>query len=137
MTRVRFLLFFLPVVAAVAAEPAPALETPVWRLDSFEDFRAGTFGDGGANMYVSAAGRVELVNRWDLNNDGFLDLVFANSHPHVEKLDATIYWGNGKDFDAARASAVPNEGAQWTIAADLDKDGRVDAVIPNYTNGTW
>lgn len=131
------LLVFLTLVSLVTADSPRARAADVWKLTTFEDFRKGTFGDGGTNMYISALGRVELVNRWDLNHDGFIDLVFANSHPHVEKLDASIYWGNGKDFDGSRMSYVPNEGAQWTVAADLDQDGQIDAVIPNYTNGTW
>ncbi|HEV2294784.1 MAG TPA: VCBS repeat-containing protein [Tepidisphaeraceae bacterium] len=109
----------------------------VWTQDSFDDFRQGTLSDGGNNTYVTASGKIQLVNRWDLNNDGHIDLVFANSHPQAEKLDAVIYWGNGKDFDASRTMAVPNAGAQWTIAADLNRDGKTDAVIPNYANGTW
>jgi hypothetical protein len=109
----------------------------VWTQSTFADFAAGRFGDAGANTYVSAAGRVQLVNRWDLNHDGFIDLVFCNSHPHVEKLDAALYWGNGQDLSEARVSPVPNAGAQWTVAADLDRDGRLDAVMPSYTNGTW
>ncbi|MGH9159812.1 MAG: FG-GAP repeat domain-containing protein [Vicinamibacteraceae bacterium] len=109
----------------------------VWTQDTFEDFRRGTFGDGGQNTYATASGKVQLVNRWDLNNDGFIDLVFANSHPQAEKLDAAIFWGNGKDFDNSRVTYVPNDGAQWTIAADLNGDGNVDAVVPNYANGTW
>lgn len=121
----------------LSAGPAGGDPPEVWRQSRFEDFAQGRFGDGGANTYVSARGRVQLVNRWDLNDDGFIDLVFANSHPHVEKLDAAIYWGNGKDFDVSRMSWVPNEGAQRTVAADLDGDGRMDAVVPNYTNGTW
>jgi hypothetical protein len=80
---------------------------------------------------------VQLVNRFDLDNDGSIDLVMANSHPQAERLDAAIYWGNGKDFDIARRTLVPNEGAQWTIAADLNGDGKTDVVVPSYANGTW
>ena len=109
----------------------------VWRQNSFKDFVTGSFGDGGANTYVSAKGTIELVNRWDLNLDGNLDLVFANTHFHVEKLDATIFWGNGSDFDGSRTSAIPGDGAQQVTAADLNKDGRIDLVLANYTNGTW
>lgn len=116
---------------------AAALSDHVWTQDSFDDFRQGTLGDGGNNTYVSAGGKIQLVNRFDFNNDGHIDLVFANSHPQAEKLDAVIYWGNGKDFNNARATPVPNEGAQWTIAADLNGDGKTDAVVPNYANGTW
>ena len=109
----------------------------VWKESSFEDFADGSFGDGGANTYVSYKGRVQLINHWDLNHDGFIDLVFSNTHPHREKLDAEIYWGNGKDFDGRRKSRVPNDGSQWSSAADLNNDGRVDLVLANYTNGTW
>ncbi|MBI4606497.1 MAG: VCBS repeat-containing protein [Planctomycetes bacterium] len=108
-----------------------------WTQAGFADFSRGRFGDGGSNTYVSASGKVQLVNRFDLNDDGFIDLVFANSHPQAERLDAAIYWGNGKDFDASRMTLVPNEGAQWTVAADLNGDGKTDAIVPSYANGTW
>ena len=117
-----------------SSEPSPAL---VWREHTFEDFADGRLGDGGANTYVSARGRIQLVNSWDLNQDGYLDLVFSNTHPHREKLDAAIYWGNGKDFDGSRRSFVPNDGAQNAAAADLNEDGQMDLVLANYTNGTW
>ncbi len=112
-------------------------ETRVWKESGFEDFADGRFGDGGANTYVSRRGRIQLVNRWDLNQDGFIDLVFSNTHPHKEKMDAAIYWGNGRDFDVSRRSFIPNDGAQWAASGDLNGDGRMDVVFPNYTNGTW
>jgi len=87
-----------------------------------QDFGKGSFGDAGANMYVSADGRIHLINRWDLNQDGYIDLVFNNSHLHVEKLDAVIYWGNGKDFDARQVAYLPNDGAHNIVAADLNGD---------------
>ena len=116
---------------------AGAKEQTVWRENSFQDFVTGKLGDGGANTYVSARGSIQIVNRWDLDNDGSLDLVFANTHFHREKLDSAIYWGNGSDFDGRRMTAVPNDGAQHAAAADLNGDGRIDAVLANYTNGTW
>ena len=48
----------------------------------FEAFRRGTFGDAGANTYVSARGKIETIHRWDLNRDGELDLVFTQDHNH-------------------------------------------------------
>jgi hypothetical protein len=123
----------LACVGTARARPQPF----EWAQSTFEDFRKGHFEDGGANTYVSHRGHVQLVNTWDLNGDSFLDIVFANSHSQTEKLDATIYWGNGRDFDNRRSSPLPNDGAQWTTAADLNGDGTLEFVVPNYTNGTW
>ncbi len=109
----------------------------VWRENSYEDFVDGSFDDGGANMYVSSTGRVQTINRWDLNGDGYIDLVFPNSHSYSEALDLVIYWGNGQDFDGSRRSFLPANGAQWATPADLDADGHVDLVVSNYFDGTW
>src|SRR6185295_8099479 len=72
--------------------PAATTESSanVWTQSGFADFSKGTFGDGGANTYVSASGKIQLVNRFDLNNDGSIDLVFSTSHPQAEKLDQAI-----------------------------------------------
>ena len=129
-----FLLVPLPVFIYFSQPPKEAL---VWHEHTFQDFIDGRFGDGGANTYVSSQGRIQVVNSWDLNQDGYLDLVFSNTHPHREKMDATIYWGNSKDFDVSRISYIPNDGAQNAAAADLNQDSQMDLVLANYTNGTW
>ncbi|MBI4604811.1 MAG: hypothetical protein HY721_22845, partial [Planctomycetes bacterium] len=46
-----------------------------WTEDSFDEFRDGSFLDAGSNLYVSARGRIQIINRWDLNGDGFLDVI--------------------------------------------------------------
>src|SRR5437763_2702390 len=136
MERFRLIVALIMIVgAAKAVEPASAAHE--WTQSGFQDLRRGRFADGGANSYVSTHGRVQQIHRWDLNNDGNIDLVFANSHAQSERIDAALYWGNGKDFDVSRVSYVPNDGAQWSIAADVNGDGQMDAVIPDYTNGTW
>jgi len=131
------------VVLLLACLPAGSLtmrahaEENVWRESTFSDFRDGSFNDGGANVYVSAQGRIQTVNRWDINNDGHIDLVFANSHPIVEAVDLAIYWGNSRDFDVRRMSYLPSNGAQAVAAADFNNDGQVDLAMANYSNGTW
>ena len=62
--------------AVLALQPRPV----IWRQASFAEFRRGTLEDGGANVYISARGAVELVNRWDYNNDGNIDLLFVGTH---------------------------------------------------------
>ncbi|MBN2357786.1 VCBS repeat-containing protein [candidate division KSB1 bacterium] len=109
----------------------------VWRETTHADFVDGTFDDAGANMYVSHNGRIQTVNRWDVNNDGHIDIFCVNSHPLVEMLDMSIYWGNGADFSIRDHSYVPVDGPMWVAADDLDNDGEMDLVVANYSNGTW
>jgi hypothetical protein len=124
------------VAAALSTTAAQTAHAEVWREDSFEDFRDGTFGDGGANTYVSHRGRIQTVTRWDLNSDGYIDIVMANSHRHTEGLNLAIFWGNGKELDSARRSLLPAEGAYQAQAADLNADGAPDLILANYNNGT-
>jgi hypothetical protein len=109
----------------------------VWIESSYADFADGTFNDAGANMYVSAQGRIQMINRWDVNDDGYIDILCANSHPLVEMLDMSIYWGNGKDFSIKNHSYVPANGPMWVTPGDLNSDGQMDLVVANYSNGTW
>ena len=108
-----------------------------WREASFEDFADGRFSDGGANTYVSVAGRVQIVNRWDFNGDGFIDILCANSHPLLEMLDMSVYWGNGHDYSIQRHGYVPANGPMWVSAGDFNRDGKIDLAVANYSNGTW
>jgi hypothetical protein len=117
--------------------PRVLAQVTVWREDSFEDFADGRFDDGGANMYVSHRGRVQSVNRWDVNGDGYIDILCVNSHPLVEMLDLSIYWGNGKDYSIRDHSYIPANGPMRLAVGDLNRDGELDLVVANYSNGTW
>ena len=130
-------LLILVSLACSFLNPAGAQESESWIESGFEAFADGTFSDGGANTYVSASGRLQVVNRWDVNGDGFIDLLCPNSHPLLEMLDMSIYWGNGRDFSIRRHSYVPADGPMWVAPGDLDLDGSIDLVVANYSNGTW
>ncbi|MHC4572650.1 MAG: FG-GAP repeat domain-containing protein [Planctomycetota bacterium] len=124
----------LAVITCVWTVPGSAIE--LWRESTFEDFRDGTFGDGGVNTYVSAKGRIQTIYRHDANNDGYIDLVFANAHSDGVQVDMSIYWGNGKDFSIRNHSYVPAWGPEWATPADLNGDGAIDLVVANWDNGT-
>lgn len=105
-----------------------------WVQGSYLDFARGTLVDGGANDYVSADGTVRLINRWDLNGDGHIDLVLPSSHDNDFAADSYVYWG-GKLSDPSQRLALPGDGAGGGTIADLNKDGIPDLVIANAFNG--
>ena len=131
--RIRSLLRPL-LLAVLFASPSAA---EVWHEDTFADFADGSFDDAGANTYVSARGAIKTVNRWDVNGDGYIDILCVNSHPLVEMLDMSIYWGNSRDFSIERHSYVPANGPMRVAAGDLNRDGNTDLVVANFSNGTW
>jgi len=63
----------------------------IHRTKGFAAFRAGTFGNAGHNLYVSRAGVLQRIHQFDLNRDGYFDLVFCNSQEHWESPPACVY----------------------------------------------
>ncbi|MEW5979562.1 MAG: VCBS repeat-containing protein [Acidobacteriota bacterium] len=133
--------------------PGLVLGSEIIRHQGFDHFIKGSFEDGGARDYVSKSGTIELIHRWDLNNDGQLDLVMAQDHNQIENVDAFIYWGTSKGyrslfpsfwkqvpaFKLVRAiglgqeslTMLPTFGGGHVKIADLDRDGYLDIVFPN------
>ncbi len=107
-----------------------------WTESSFKDFVDGTFDDGGVNCYVSAAGRIQLINRWDFNGDGYIDLLFPSSHNPSDIVDAFAYLGGQDGLRPERMLRLPSNGGEFLATADLNHDGSVDVVIGNGANGT-
>ena len=132
---IRQILFFICTILIISTDASA--QSDKWIETSFEDFVDGTFDDSGANMYVSYNGNIEPINRWDVNQDGNVDILCVNSHPLVEMLDMSIYWGNGKDFSIQNHSYIPANGPMWATADDLNGDGEMDLIVANYSNGTW
>ncbi len=106
-----------------------------WTTTSFLDFVDGTLTDGGANSYVAADGTVRLINVWDLNNDGHLDLVFPSSHDSNEKVNLFIYRGSS-GFDPSQRDQLPSNGGKAVAIADLNQDRHPDLIVANRFNGT-
>jgi len=103
----------------------------VWTEDSFEDFRDGSFLDAGSNLYVSSKGRLQIINRWDFNNDGHLDILMPSGHGHTEKENVFIYLNDGAQIDPRSRIEIPAAGSRDGVVADFNKDGYNDIAVAN------
>lgn len=105
-----------------------------WREESFKDFSDGTFLDAGSNIYVSAKGRMQMITRWDFNNDGNLDIFIPSSQSHTEKENIFIYLNKGDDFDGRSRIELPAAGAVDGLIEDFNKDGFDDLAVLHYSD---
>lgn len=113
----------------------PALRAGDWTDSSPADFAAGSFLDAGSNLYVSAKGRMQIVNRWDLNGDGHLDLIIPSGHCHTEKEDTFIYLNSGDDIQGRSLIRLAANGSRDGVIFDFNKDGFNDLAVCNGDNG--
>lgn len=57
----------------------------------------------------------------DLNQDGYADIVFANSTDgSTANVDSYIYWGSGEGYSPANRSGLPVQRAVGVSAIDLN-----------------
>ena len=103
-----------------------------WTAHGFEDFSKGTFGNAGQNLYVSRAGVLQRIHQFDLNQDGYFDLVFCNSQAHSERVPAYVI---RDPFGEKQQSELITEGAVAGTLCDLNGDGREDLIIGCLHNG--
>jgi len=113
---------------------------PLFRNDGRGAFRDVTFASGLAAGSVRLSGWGAVLA--DLDNDGFKDLVTANSHANdrIDAFEATAYrQGNAvfRNVNGRFENVSSQAGPDFAIArahrgvglGDFDRDGRLDAVI--------
>ena len=120
--------------------------------EGFESFSKGSFEHAGQDIYVSRKGRLQLIRRWDLNNDGYYDLPFASTHNvMVGSVDALGYLQTNRGFrsvlsplhrslalydlwlqeEKTRSSTLrfPADRPSAVVFSDVDRDGYSDIVF--------
>lgn len=115
--------------------PAAGMDQLVWTQNSFADFKAGTLEEGGANLYITAAGQIRSIYTFDYNRDGSDDLLFVNGHNVYDAPPTYLYMNNGQGLDQRFRWALLNDGARSGLVADLNKDGFPDVVVCGTSNG--
>ncbi len=144
--------------AAVAAATAGAAET-VFRHEGRAALARGEPGNAGQNLFVSARGELKLINWFDLDRDGYPELVINNDHSPYENADSLIYTQHPVDgfrsllptssaeagaFEriawlraaAGRVAFLPSMGGGRSLIADLDADGRPEILFANFIHGS-
>lgn len=139
----------------LAAGPLSAQAADPWITHrSFEDFAAGTRGNAGENLFISADGRIQMIHRLDLNNDGHIDLLVGLDHDDFDISDVLVYRGtkNGPQsimpplpdhqplFRRLReirrrdknATRLPSDGGGRCLIVDLNGDKMLDIVFCNF-----
>jgi hypothetical protein len=98
--------------------------------DSFEDFVQGKFDASGQNIFVSRDGKIRTINRFDLNNDGWIDLVYPQTHDYKNMVPASL--GTIAKNRELETSEIAVEGSLKAVQGDLNKDGWTDLIFcPN------
>lgn len=93
----------------------------------------GTCGNAGQNLYVSRAGVLQRIHQYDLNKDGYTDLVFCNGQDHRERIPAYVY---RDPLGEATRIDLPSDGAMAGTVADLNGNGFDDLVLGMVYDGS-
>lgn len=101
----------------------------------FADFARGQFDNGGANLYVNAKGAVEMIHHWDVNHDGYPDLVLANTHDISERGPTVVFSPTQGVAQAWKRQELSAVSGWMSRIADVDKDGHPDLVLANGEDG--
>jgi len=128
----RKYLFVYPVMVMLyfMGWSVPGGHAEVWVEDTFEDFADGILDASGQNIYVNRDGNICTIHRFDLNNDGYIDLLFNSTHNEYTFIPATLATMTKDRQICEKQLAV--EGSLASEVVDLNRDGYPDIIFcPN------
>jgi len=107
--------------------PAPASAVGLWHESNWRDFADGVFE---SHIYVSYrdGGTVEFANRFDLNNDGYIDIAC----PDLGGPNLTVYFGDSSGFSTSRCRRLPISSGGSYDMADINLDGHAELIHAAY-----
>ncbi|MEZ5346622.1 MAG: VCBS repeat-containing protein [Pyrinomonadaceae bacterium] len=103
-----------------------------WIDRTFEDFSKGTLDASGQNIYVIRKGGLRTIRNFDINKDGYIDLMFNSTHDDDTNVPASF--GSFGPNRGLRNGPLRVAGSIAAEIADLNKDGFPDIVFcPNQS----
>lgn len=103
-----------------------------WSLKGFDALSKGTLGNAGQNLYISKKGVLQRIWQFDVNSDGYVDILVTNSHGYNEHPYANII------YDPTGTPVIQNvltQDGQAGQVADINDDGFDDLVIATANDG--
>ncbi len=91
----------------------------------------GPSGFSASNRFVFKISGTRVLTVGDLNNDGWLDVIFPTTHDSGKLV---IFWNGPNGFDNEHKTLLPNGAGTSARVADLNRDGYPDLVVANLYN---
>lgn len=108
-------------------DPPTGNKVATYRVNSFIYWGSPSGFDTQRRTELPTIGAVAIATG-DLDSDGLLDLVFANSAEGV----SFVYWNGPDGFTAYRRTQIPAPQARGCVISDLNRDGYNDLILANY-----
>ena len=109
------------------------MKSETWITEGFEGFSKGTLENSGQNLFISKKGVLQRIFQYDVNQDGYPDILFACSQSMYERPPVHVY---ENPLCSAEPLKLPTNGGYDGLFADLHGSGYDDLVVACQADGT-